>query len=126
MQGTKERKIPVTILFRALDYSKDDIVKLFYPTKEISIKDNRFLTKFDAEDFSGRADYDVKDIDGNTVVNAGKRLTKKKAQKLVEDGLEWIEYPLELLMERHLATAVIDQESGEVLYDAVASLDESN
>ena len=121
----KRRKIPVTILFRALDYSKDDIVKLFYSTKEISIKDNRFLTKFDAADFSGRAEYDVKDIDGNTVVNAGKRLTKKKAQKLVEEGLEWIEYPLEVLMERHLATAVIDQESGEVLYDVVASLDEA-
>ena len=121
----KRRKIPVTILFRALDYSKDDIVKLFYTTKEISIKDNRFLTKFDAADFSGRAEYDVKDIDGNTVVNAGKRLTKKKAQKLVDDGLEWIEYPLEVLMERHLATAVIDQESGEVLYDVVASLDEA-
>ncbi len=121
----KRRKIPVTILFRALDYSKDDIVKLFYPTKEISIKKNRFIVKFDANDFSGRAEYDVKDIDGNTIVNAGKRLTKKKAQKLIEDGLEWIEYPLEMLMERHLATPVIDQESGEVLYDAVAPLDEA-
>ena len=121
----KRRKIPVTILFRALDYSKDDIVKLFYTTKEITIKDNRFLTKFDAADFSGRADYDVKDMDGNTVVNAGKRLTRKKAQQLVEAGLEWIEYPLEVLMERHLATPVIDQESGEVLYDVVTPLDEA-
>ncbi|MBA1420284.1 MAG: DNA-directed RNA polymerase subunit beta [Epsilonproteobacteria bacterium] len=121
----KRRKIPVTILFRALDYSKDDIVKLFYSTKEIAIKDNRFLTKFDANDFSGRAEYDVKDIDGKTVVNAGKRLTKKKAQKLVEEGLEWIEYPLDVLMERHLATPVIDQESGEVLYDVVTPLDEA-
>ncbi len=121
----KRRKIPVTILFRALDYSKDDIVKLFYTTKEITIKDNRFLTKFDVNDFLGRADYDVKDIDGKTIVNAGKRLTKKKAQKLVEEGLEWIEYPVDVLMDRHLATAVIDQESGEVLYDVVAPLDEA-
>jgi DNA-directed RNA polymerase beta subunit len=121
----KRRKIPVTILFRALDYSKDDIVKLFYTTKEITIKDNRFLTKFDVNDFAGRADYDVKDINGATVVNAGKRLTKKKAQKLIEDGLEWIEYPLDVLMERHLAKPVIDQESGEVLFDVVSPLDES-
>ncbi len=121
----KRRKIPVTILFRALDYSKDDIVKLFYPTKEIVIKDNRFLVKFDPNDFGGRAEYDVKDMDGNVVVNAGKRLTKKKAQKLIEEGLEWIEYPVETLMERHLATAVIDQESGEVLYDVVTPLDET-
>jgi DNA-directed RNA polymerase beta subunit len=121
----KRRKIPVTILFRALDYSKDDIVKLFYTTKEIQIKENRFLVKFDAKDFSGRADYDVRDIDGKTVVNAGKRLTKKKAEKLLSEGLEWIEYPLEVLLERHLAAPVIDQESGEVLYDVVAPLDEA-
>ena len=121
----KRRKIPITILFRALDYSKEDIIKLFYPTKIISIKNNRFLTKFDANDFAGRADYDVKDMDGNVIVSAGKRLTKKKAQKLTDDGLEWIEYPLETLMDRHLAKAVIDQESGEVLYDVVSPLDES-
>ena len=121
----KRRKIPVTILFRALDYSKDDIVKLFYSTKEITIKNNRFLMKFNPKDFGGRADYDLKDIDGKTIVMAGKRLTKKKAQKLIEDGLEWIEYPLEVLMERYLASPVIDQESGEVLYDVVTPLDEA-
>ena len=121
----KRRKIPVTILFRALDYSKDDIVKLFYTTKEISIKENRFLVKFDVEDFNGRAEYDVKDMNGATIVNAGKRLTKKRAQKLMEDGLEWVEYPLEILMDRHLARPVIDAESGEILYDTVSALDES-
>ncbi len=120
----KRRKIPVTILFRALDYSKEDIIKLFYPTKEISIKDSRFLTRFNPEDFAGRTEYDVKDMDGNTIVSAGKRLTKKKAQKLIDEGLEWIEYPIDLLMERYLSKAVIDQESGEVLYDVVSSLDE--
>jgi len=121
----KRRKIPITILFRALDYSKEDIIKLFYPTKTISIKDNRFLVKFNPEDFAGRTDYDVRDMDGNIIVTAGKRLTKKKAQKLIDNGLEWVEYPLEILMDRHLAKAVIDQESGEILYDVVSPLDET-
>jgi len=121
----KRRKIPVTILFRALDYTKEDIVKLFYPTKEIFIKDGRFLVKFDPKDFTGRAEYDVKDLDGNTIVSVGKRLTKKKAQKLIDDGLEWIEYPVDILMDRYLSSPVIDQESGEVLYDSVTPLDEN-
>ncbi|HEO98664.1 MAG: DNA-directed RNA polymerase subunit beta [Campylobacterales bacterium] len=121
----KRRKIPVTILFRALDYSKEDIVKLFYSTKEIVIKNNRFLTKYNPDDFTGRADYDVRDENGNIVVNLGKRLTKKKAQSLQDEGLNWVEYPVDVLMERHLATPVIDQESGEVLYDVVTPLDET-
>lgn len=34
----KRRKVPITILFRALGYSKEDIVKLFYPVITIKIK----------------------------------------------------------------------------------------
>ncbi len=121
----KRRKIPVTILFRALDYSKEDIIKLFYPTKEIYIKENRFVTKFDPKEFKGRWDFDVKDIDGNIIVGAGKRLTKRKLDELIENKLEWIEYPLEILMDRYLASPIIDSESGEILYDSVSQLDET-
>ncbi|WP_456433198.1 DNA-directed RNA polymerase subunit beta [Nitratifractor sp.] len=121
----KRRKIPVTILFRALDYTKEDIIKLFYPTKEIFVRDNRFVVRFDPEEFAGRAEYDIKDLDGNVIVAARKRLTKKKAQKLAEEGLEWVEYPLEILMERHLAEPIVDRESGEVLYDVITQLDEN-
>ena len=121
----KRRKIPVTILFRALDYSKEDIIKLFYPTKEIYIKENRFVTKFDPKEFKGRWDFDVKDIDGNVIVSAGKRLTKRKLDELIENKLEWIEYPLEILMDRYLASPIIDSESGEILYDSVSQLDEA-
>ncbi|MCK4442531.1 MAG: DNA-directed RNA polymerase subunit beta, partial [Sulfurovaceae bacterium] len=120
----KRRKIPVTILFRALEYSKEDIMKLFYESKEIFIKDNRFVTKFSVKDFAGRAPYEVRDLDGNIIVAAAKRLTKKKAQKLIDNGLEWVEYPLEILIERHLSAPIIDQESGEILYDVVTPLDE--
>ncbi len=121
----KRRKIPVTILFRALDYTKEDIIKLFYPTKEIFIKDNRFVVKFNPDDYSGRANFDIKDLDGNLIVAAGKRLTKKKAQKLAEEGLEWIEYPVETLIDRYLAKPIIDMNSGEVLFDVVTALDEN-
>ncbi len=120
----KRRKIPVTILFRALDYSKEDIMKLFYKSKEIFVKDNRFVTKFSVEDFAGRVPYEVRDLDGNIIVAAAKRLTKKKAQKLIDKGLEWVEYPIDVLMERHLSTPIFDQESGEVLFDVVTPLDE--
>jgi DNA-directed RNA polymerase beta subunit len=121
----KRRKIPVTILFRALDYSKEDIIKLFYPVKEVFVRDNGFVIRFNPDDFIGRAEYDVKDINGNIIISSGKRLTRKKAQKLMEEGLEWIEYPPEILTERHFAKPIIDQESGEVIYDVITQVDEN-
>ncbi|MBU3015450.1 DNA-directed RNA polymerase subunit beta [Poseidonibacter lekithochrous] len=120
----KRRKVPVTILFRALGYSKEDIIKLFYPILNVKIKNNKFLTKFNPDDFTGRIEFDVKDEKGNLIIAAGKRLTDRKAKALVEGGLELVEYPIELLMERHTANTIFDPESGEVLFDALTNLDE--
>ena len=121
----KRRKVPITILFRALGYKKQDIVKLFYPMQTLKIQNNKFLVEFNPDDFTGRVDYDIKDEDGNILHQAGKRLTKKKADKLIEDGVKFIEYPLEILVNRYLASPIIDKDSGEVLYDTLTQLDES-
>ncbi len=121
----KRRKIPVTILLRAIGYTKEDVIKIFYPTKEIIVKDNRFLVKFDASQLKMRAEYDIKDADGNVIVAAGKRLNKKKLKELEESGLEWLEYPLDILMERYLSKPIYDQETGEIVFDAVTQLDEN-
>ncbi len=120
----KRRKVPVTILFRALGYSKEDVIKLFYPVLNIKIKNNKFLMEFKPEDFTGRIEFDIKDEKGNIVVPAGKRLTTRKANALQEGGLKLVEYPVELLMERHTASTIFDPNSGEVLFDALTNLDE--
>ena len=125
MRINKRRKVPVTIIFRALGYSKQDILKLFYPLQEIKIEDNKFLMKFTPDSLVGRLKFDLKDREGKVLAVAGKRLSAKKAQKLLDEGVEYIEYPLETLMERHLAEPVIDQTSGEVLFDTMTLLDES-
>ncbi len=121
----KRRKIPVTILFRALGYSRDDILKLFYPLVGIRVVDNKFLIKFNPDDFVGRVDFDIKDDKGNIILQAGKRLTAKKAKKLEEENIEWIEYPIELLMDRFISQKIIDPMSGEVVYDVLTQLDEN-
>ncbi len=120
----KRRKVPVTILFRALGYSKEDIIKLFYPILNIKIKNNKFLTEFNPDDFTGRVEFDIKDDKGNLIIAAGKRLTARKAKALVDGGLKLVEYPIDLLMDRCTANAIFDPESGEVLFDALTALDE--
>jgi len=76
------------------------------------------------ESFVGRSPYEVKDLDGNIVVAASKRLSQKRAERLLNSGLKWVEYPAETLVERHLSQPIFDPESGEILYDVVTPLDE--
>ncbi len=120
----KRRKVPVTILFRALGYSKQDIIKMFYPILNIKAVDNKFLIPFNPDDFVGRLEFDLKDENGELIVAAGKRLTAKKAKSLLESGIKFIEYPLETLLDRCLATPIYNMESGEVIYDTLTQLDE--
>src|SRR3989338_10205566 len=119
MRINKRRKVPVTIMFRALGYSKQDILKMFYPLQKIRVDENKYLMDFDPEQFAGRLGYDLVDADRKLLVAAGKRLSAKKAQKFIEDGLQEVEYPLEVLMDRYLAKPIIDPETGEVLFDTM-------
>ena len=121
----KRRKIPVTILLRALNYSKQDIIKIFYPIQNVFIKKDKFFIEFKPEDFLERVEYDIKDEKGKVVHQAGKRLTNKKIEQLLKDGLKWIEYPIEILTNRYLASPIIDRESGEVIFDTLTLLDET-
>jgi len=118
------RKLPVTIFLRALGYSKEDILKIFYPIVNITIKNNKFLTKFIPQDYIGRVNYDIIDDKGNVVIAAGKILSERKALALKEGGLNLIEYPLELLMERHFSEDIFDPKSGEMLFNTLDQSDE--
>ncbi len=121
----KRRKIPVTILFRALGYSKQDIIKLFYPILKIQIKNNKFLIPFSPEEYSGRLEYDLVDAEGNLIMAAGKRLSERKAKELKQKGLEFVEYPLDILFARYMATPIVDSKTGEVVFDALTQVDEN-
>ena len=124
MRINKRRKVPVTIMFRALGYSKQDILKLFYPIQTISIDDNMFSMEFNPSDYASRLEYDIVDMDGKVLVASGKRLSVKKAQKFIEDGLTHVQYPLEVLVDRYLAEPIIDPETGEILFDTMTHIDE--
>jgi len=124
MRINKRRKVPVTIMFRALGYSKQDILKLFYPIQTINIEDNKFTMDFNPDDFTSRLIYDLVDTDDKILVQAGKRLSVKKAQKFIEDGLKLIQYPIEILVDRYLAEPIIDPETGEILFDTMSRIDE--
>jgi len=125
MRINKRRKVPVTIMFRALGYSKQDILKLFYPIQTINMADNKFSVEFNPADYSGRLDYDLVDANDKLLVAAGKRLSAKKAQKFLEDGIKDVQYPLEVLLDRYLAEAIIDPETGEILFDTMTHIDET-
>ncbi len=125
MRINKRRKVPVTIMFRALGYSKQDILKLFYPLQTVKIHENSFHMEFNPNDYKGRLEFDLLDTDGNVLVAAGKRLSSKKIKSIKESGITTIMYPLDILLDRYIAEPIVDPQTGEVLYDAMTPVEES-
>lgn len=123
----KRRKVPVTVLFRAMGYGKQDIIKMFYPLLKVRVEKGKYLVHFDPSDFDGvsRVDFDIQSPDGEVIIQAGKRLSAKKAKELKEKGLEWILYPTTTLLKRYLAEPIIDKKTGEVILDVLTQIDEN-
>lgn len=119
----KRRKVPVTILFRAMDYQKQDIIKMFYPLVKVRYENDKYLIPFASLDANQRMEFDLKDPQGKVILLAGKKLTSRKIKELKENHLEWVEYPMDILLNRHLAEPVMVGK--EVLLDMLTQLDKN-
>jgi len=125
MRINKRRKIPITIVFRALGYSKLDILKIFYKFQKIELdkESGKYLMEFIPEEFQNRRfEFDLKDAEGGLILGAGKRLSKRKADKLLKDGVKKIEYPADLILDRHIVYPLTN-EDGEVVYETLTKVD---
>ncbi|EJF07341.1 DNA-directed RNA polymerase, beta subunit [Thiovulum sp. ES] len=126
MRINKRRKIPITIIFRALGYKKLDILRIFYKFQRIEIdrKNGRFLMDLTEENFLNRRfEFDLMDDQGNKILDAGKKLSKRKIKSLLEkEGDIKVVYPIETLMERYIVYPLTN-EDGEVVYETLTQFD---
>ena len=121
----KRRKVHVTILLRALGYNKQDIIRIFYPLFDVKFEKGSYLIPFNPNDFvNGKVGFDIKNKNGDIVIQAGKKLTIKKANELKEKGLDWIIYPIEALENKYFAEPIIDKNSGEIIFDTLTQVDD--
>jgi DNA-directed RNA polymerase subunit beta len=112
----KRRKMTVTLLLKAIGYSHDEIIDLFYDKDVYAIKRGRIYKQVIAERLKGETSrFDIKDKDGNLIVAKDKKITTKHIRDLEKAGLTEIEVPIEEVDGRILGADLIDQDTGEVL-----------
>jgi DNA-directed RNA polymerase subunit beta len=122
----RRRKLPVTILLRALGYNNEQILNEFFEinTFHISKKDSVEL-ELVAERLRGETlNFDLV-VKGETVVEAGKRITARHVKDLEKKNIATLEVPDEYLIGRILSHDVIDTGTGELIATANDELDEA-
>ncbi len=112
----RRRKLPATIILRALEYSSEEILDMFFETNVFHVKKDGFSVDLRAERMRGDvASFDIMDKDGNVLVEVGRRITARHVRLLEESGLKRLDVPREYLLERVTAKDLVDEESGEII-----------
>ena len=116
----RRRKLPATVLLHALGYASDDILNMFYDRVTYSHGKDGWVTAFNPEQRRGsKPIYDlIDDKTGKVVVEAGQKISPRKANKLAEDGLKNLRVSDDELYGRFLADELISAETGEIFAEA--------
>ncbi|WP_196139271.1 DNA-directed RNA polymerase subunit beta [Aliikangiella sp. G2MR2-5] len=122
----RRRKLPATILLRALEYTTPEMLEMFYDTDKVEVdKDGIFTLELIPERLRGEtANFDIKGKRGKVIVEAGRRITVRHIKELEKAGIDKIEIPSEFLIGKAIAKEIIDEETGEVLVEANAEVTE--
>ncbi|MCB1706933.1 MAG: DNA-directed RNA polymerase subunit beta, partial [Halioglobus sp.] len=121
----RRRKLPATILLRALGYEAEEILSMFYDVNTFKVaKDGNFTMTLIPERLRGDvASFDIK-AGKKVVVEQGRRITARHIRELEEAKISELEIPSEYLYGRALATNVVDQKTGEVIVECNTELSE--
>ncbi|HLX82171.1 MAG TPA: DNA-directed RNA polymerase subunit beta [Burkholderiales bacterium] len=115
----RRRKMPVTILLKALGYTPERILKEFFAFDTFSIEPNAVLFEIVPERLRGEvARFDITDKSGKTIVAKDKRITVKHIRDMESAGIRRITAPDEFILGRTLAHNVVTGETGEIIANA--------
>ena len=117
----RRRKLHATVLLKALGYSAEELLGIFYEPETIRIDGKKLLKKpARLENLVGqRATKAVKSKKGESLVREGRKFTQAGVRKLRDAGIEWIPISVEDLVRsdpvRRVAPEdIVNEETGEV------------
>ena len=121
----RRRKLPATVLLRAIGLTSEQMLEMFFDTNTFEIKNQSYSLRLVPERLRGEiAAFDIKDQKGKIIVEQGRRITMRHIKKLEDSGIEKLACPKEYLVGRVLAKDLISKETGEIVIDCNTEITE--
>ena len=122
----RRRKLPATVILRALNYSTEEILGLFFDTETVRLAAEGVVIDFVPERLRGQDfDFDITTPSGEVVVEAGKRVTARHVRALTSSRVKRLPVSDSYLarnagmgLSKVLSKSVVDTNTGEVLAEA--------
>ncbi|QMT31820.1 DNA-directed RNA polymerase subunit beta [Alysiella filiformis] len=121
----RRRKMPITILLRALGYSDAQMLDMFYDRETYYLGKNGVQTDLVIERLRGEtAKFDIVDEQGNVLVATGKQINGKVVREIQKAGLKRLTIDVEHLIGKTVASDIIVPDTGEVIAAANSEITE--
>ncbi|HCA24750.1 MAG TPA: DNA-directed RNA polymerase subunit beta, partial [Pseudomonas sp.] len=114
----RRRKLPASVLLRALGYQTEEILDMFYDTNVFEVQGESLMLELVPQRLRGEiATFDIKDGKGKVIVEKGRRITARHINQLEKAGINSLEVPFDYLIGRTIAKPIVHPATGEILVD---------
>ena len=114
----RRRKLPATIILRALGYTTEEILNLFFDKITFEIAGDKLLMTLVPERLRGEtASFDI-EANGKIYVERGRRITARHIKALEKDKISQVVVPSEYILGKVASKDYVDLESGEIICPA--------
>jgi DNA-directed RNA polymerase subunit beta len=115
----RRRKLPATVLLRALGYTNQDMLEIFFSTDTFQREGDAFTMALEPQRLRGQTvPFDIIDPEGEVIVEADRQVTGRHIRKMEKAGMSSLSIPAALLVGKVIAKDIIETETGEVLASA--------
>jgi len=114
----RRRKLPVTIILRALGMTESEILDTFFEKNTFYLSKDETALQLVAQRLRGEtATFELR-IGDQVIVEEGRRITARHVRQLEEAGVKRLRVPREYVYGKVLAHDVVNTETGEILAKA--------
>ena len=115
----RRRKMPATVLLKALGYSAEDLLNYYYRSEEIFLAGETMAKSVDPELLATqKAALDIVDpATGEVLLKANRKFTKAAIRKMAEHDIKTIPITADDLLGKFASHDIVDPATGEVLVE---------
>jgi len=116
----RRRKMPITILLKAMGNTTTNLLNYFYDVEKVSLEGPKIIFQVNDALVGKRAPRDIRDSEaGEVIIKKGKKITESTIKRLLKAKKIRITVDESYIQGRVLADDVIDPETGEVLLKCI-------
>ena len=123
----RRRKLPVTVLLKALGYNDEELLREFYEIDTVEVKKGEYFLQFKPETIIGTRLTDdlISPEDGKVLGKKGRKVSKALAKRIDQAGIKQIQAKEEDILDRFLLKDIVHPTTGEILVRGNEQITES-